>query len=113
MSELPADLDEYMRLINEGLEAGGVEYDESVNHAGAGETAMVQHAAPDLVRTDALEPGHEDEVSTSRLLSEGFDAVTENGVIGNPTEATAEAGEAILEHVASEYAERIRAERDV
>lgn len=107
-----ADLDEYMGLINEGLDAGGVAYDEPVNHAGAGETAMVLAADADLVRTDAVEAGHEDEVSASRLLSEGFDAVTENGVVGNPTEATTEAGEAIYEHVASEYAAQIRAERD-
>lgn len=107
-----ADLEEYMGLINEGLKMAGVDYDEPVNHAGAGETAMVMAADSTLVRADELEPGHEGKVPASRLISEGFDAVTENGVVGDPTRATTEAGETIFEHVASEYADRIRAERD-
>lgn len=107
-----ADFDEYMGLLNEGLTQAGVEYEEPVNHAGAGETALVQAAEPELVRTDTIEPGHEETVSASRLINEGFDAVTENGVVGNPTKATPEAGETVLEHVAQEYAAQIRADRD-
>lgn len=106
-----ADFDQYMGLIDEGLTEAGVEYEEPVNHAGAGETSMVLAADPDLVDEDAIEPGHEEKVSASRLISGGFDAVTENGVVGNPTEATTAAGETILEHVASTYAQQIRTER--
>ena len=36
-----ADLDENMRLMNEGLREAGVEYEEPVIHAGAAETAIV------------------------------------------------------------------------
>ena len=107
-----ADLDENMRLMNEGLREAGVEYEEPVIHAGAAETAIVLAVNEGLVRTDELAVGHEGEVSASRLLSEGFDAISENGVLGDPREGTAEAGEAILERITTAYAERIEAERD-
>jgi creatinine amidohydrolase len=106
-----ADLPGMMELMNEGLSAAGVDYHEPAIHAGAAETAIVLAVAEDLVRTDELEPGYEGEVSTARLLSEGFRAVTENGVLGDPREGTAEAGEAILERIAEVYADRVREER--
>lgn len=107
-----ANLDRLMELMNEGLHAAGVDYQEPVIHAGAAETAIVLAVAADLVRTDALEVGREGEVSVGRLLNEGFDAVSENGVLGDPRAGTAEAGEEILDRLASAYADRIRTERD-
>src|SRR5699024_5078382 len=99
-------------LQNEGLRKAGVDYQESVIHAGAAETAVVLAANEDLVRTDEIEVGHEEPITTSRLLSEGFKSITENGVLGDPREGTPEAGEAILDTVAAEYAEQIETERD-
>lgn len=106
------DLDEHVRLQNEGLRAAGVDYEEPVIHAGAIETAVVTAIDDGLVRTDELAPGYEGEISTARLLSEGFAAITETGVLGDPRKATADAGETILERVATAYAERIEAERE-
>ncbi|WP_128476657.1 creatininase family protein [Halorussus pelagicus] len=106
-----ADLPELMELQNEGLRDAGVEYEQPVVHAGAVETAIVLAVAEELVRTDELEAGHEGEISTARLLSEGFASITENGVLGDPREGTAEAGEAILERIANAYVERIERER--
>ena len=80
-------------------------------HAGAAETAIVLAINEGLVRTDELEIGHEGEIFVSRLLSEGFKAITENSVLGDPHEGTTEAGEAILEQVAAAYVERIETER--
>ncbi|WP_049921473.1 creatininase family protein [Halopiger djelfimassiliensis] len=107
-----ADLDEHMRLLNEGLDEAGIEYDQDVIHAGAAETAIVLAVNEGLVRTNALESGHEGDVSAARLLSEGFESITENGVLGDPREATAEAGERILERVTAAYVDRIEAERN-
>lgn len=107
-----ADLDEHMRLLNEGLSEAGVEYDQDVIHAGAAETAIVLAINEELVRVDEFERGHEGDISPARLLSEGFKSITENGVLGTPHEATAEAGERIIEKVTREYAESIRAERE-
>ena len=106
------DLDEHAELLNEGLSEGGVDHEEPVIHAGAAETAIVLAVDEDLVRTDELVVGHEGDVSTARLLSEGFEAITENGVLGDPRQATPEAGEAILETVTDAYVEQIEAARD-
>lgn len=108
-----AELDELLRLMNEGLREAGVDYEEPVIHAGAAETAIVLAVEAGLVRTEALEVGYEGEVSVSRLLSEGFDAISENGVLGDPREATVEAGEAILDRIVEAYVGRIESERTV
>ncbi|WP_227353546.1 creatininase family protein [Haladaptatus salinisoli] len=107
-----ADLSDLMELQNEGLREGGVDYQEDVIHAGAAETAVVLAVNEGLVRTDELDAGYEGDVSVSRLLGEGFKSIARNGVLGDPREGTPEAGEAILDTIASEYAERIEAERD-
>ena len=106
------DLDEHMELLNEGLHEAGVEYEEPVIHAGAAETAVVMAVDEDLVRTDELAVGHQGDLSTARLLSEGFKSITESGVLGDPRKATPEAGEAILETVTAAYVEQVEAERE-
>ncbi|WP_255170389.1 creatininase family protein [Natrononativus amylolyticus] len=106
------DLEEKMGLMNEAMAEAGVEYEEPVVHAGAVETAIVLAVNEGLVRTDELEVGHEGPVSVTRLLSDGFDAISENGVLGDPREGTAEAGEAILEKITEAYVERIESERE-
>jgi creatinine amidohydrolase len=106
-----ANLDEHMQLLNEGLSRAGIEYEQDVIHAGAAETAMVLAINEDLVKMDALESGPEGEISPALLLSEGFKSITENGVLGDPTEATAEAGETIIETVVEKYVEHIKTER--
>lgn len=106
-----ADVDDLMELMNEGLREAGVDYQEPVIHAGAAETAIVLAVNEGLVRTDAMELGHEGDVSVSRLLSDGFAAITETGVLGDPREGTAEAGDRILERVTEAYVDRIEAER--
>lgn len=106
-----ADRSTLMELMNEGLAAAGVDSHEPVIHAGAAETAIVLAVAEGLVRTDHLEPGREGPVSTARLFSEGFRAITDNGVLGDPRHATADAGEAILDRITAAYVERIEAER--
>jgi len=107
-----ADLDEHMQLLNEGLSEAGIEYDQDVIHAGAAETAMVLAIEEDLVRTDRLESGPEGDISPARLLSQGFRSITENGVLGDPNEATIEAGEAIIQKVVKTYVEHIETERN-
>jgi creatinine amidohydrolase len=107
-----ADLDEHMQLLNEGLAEAGIEYEQDVIHAGAAETAMILAIDDDLVRTDDIEHGPEGDISPARLLSEGFKSITENGVLGDPTEATAEAGEVIIQNVVETYVERIKIERE-
>lgn len=107
-----ADLDEHMQLLNEGLSEAGIEYDQDVIHAGAAETAIALAIDEGLVRGENIESGPEGDISPARLLSEGFKSITENGVLGDPTEATAEAGEVIIQNVVETYVEHIETERD-
>ena len=107
-----ADLDEHMQLLNDGLSEAGIDYDQDVIHAGAAETAMVLAINEDLVRLQDIEPGPEGEISTTCLLSEGFKTITENGVLGDPNEATVEAGETIIRNVVATYVNHIENERD-
>ncbi|WP_188977786.1 creatininase family protein [Halocalculus aciditolerans] len=107
-----ADLHEYMDLQNEGLADADVDYGEPVVHAGAIETAMLLAIDDGLVDRDRLERGVEGEISTARLLSEGFEAITESGVLGDPREATRDAGDAILDRITAAYADRVEAARD-
>lgn len=106
-----ADLDELMALMNEGMRKAGLDYEEPVIHAGAAETAIVMAVAPELVRSDELRSGFEGTVPVSRLLSDGFRSITDEGVLGDPTRATPEAGEAILETITEALVERIETER--
>jgi creatinine amidohydrolase len=107
-----ADLNEHMQLLNEGLSEAGIEYNQDVIHAGAAETAMVLAIDEGLVRTENIESGPEGEISAARLLSEGFKTITENGVLGDPTKATTDAGDVIIQNVVETYVEYIKTERD-
>lgn len=64
-------------------------------HAGEIETSILLHAMPDVVC-----PGYEnaDHLADDRrhLLTLGMRAYTANGVVGNPSDASAEKGEAVL-----------------
>lgn len=107
-----ADLDEHMQLLNEGLSEAGIEYNQDVIHAGAVETAIVLAIEEGHVRAENVESGPEGDISTARLLSEGFKTITENGVLGDPTKATTDAGEVIIQNVVETYVEHIKTERD-
>ncbi|MFW5955965.1 MAG: creatininase family protein [Halorhabdus sp.] len=102
-------VERFMDLLQEGLEAAGIDVDEPVVHAGASETALLLAIDPDLV-SDEFPRGHTGPVSATTLFSEGIEAYDENGVLGDPRKATSAAGEVILEHVAKSHAEYVRAE---
>lgn len=63
-------------------------------HAGHFETSIMLHLRPELVQMDRAEAGAigDPKVLGARLRSEGMPAVSENGVIGDPTKADAAAG---------------------
>jgi creatinine amidohydrolase len=67
-------------------------------HAGRAETSMLLYLAPDLVRLDLAEPGETRPVAEllPRLEAEGVRAVSPNGVLGDPTGASAYQGEVFV-----------------
>ncbi len=63
-------------------------------HAGLVETSVMTRLDPDSVRRDAISPGTS--VDIEALRADGVALHSPSGVIGDPTSATAELGEAIL-----------------
>lgn len=67
-------------------------------HGGRTETSLMLHLAPELVRLDLAERGATEPVAEllPRLRAGGVAAVSSNGVLGDPTGASAEEGRSIL-----------------
>lgn len=67
-------------------------------HAGWVETSILLAVRPAAVRPGAAQPGNTDPLTSlaERLRQRGVRAVSGNGVLGDPTGATAEAGWALL-----------------
>lgn len=84
--------------------------DSSDTHAGRGETSIMLALAPDEVRMDSARPGRV--APLAEILPElrrgGVRAVSESGVLGDPTGATAERGREMLEENARRIAAAAR-----
>ncbi len=95
-----ADLVEFC-AFSEGTSARfGVSAGASGGHAGENETAMMLALEPGLVRRDRFEPGYtgpQGEKEIKLVLEKGMTALTANGILGDPTDATAEHGAVYLE----------------
>jgi creatinine amidohydrolase len=81
-------------------------FEQNGPHGGPKETAMIQYLADELVRNDRLAEAHEEGLSsfdseTGRKFGARtfYDAIdnTENGVLGNQTDATAAKGKEMFE----------------
>jgi creatinine amidohydrolase len=80
-------------------------------HAGRTETSLMLHLAPDDVRLDAAEPGDTRPIARlmPQLAAHGVRAVAPNGVLGDPTGASAQEGRELLRALADSAAQRIQA----
>jgi len=67
-------------------------------HAGETETSLMLAIAPELVHTDAAAPGRTEPITDliDAIRADGMRAVTPNGVLGDPTGASATHGRALL-----------------
>lgn len=83
----------------------------SDSHAGWLETSVMLHLAPHTVRTDLAVPGDQRPIHELLpvLREVGVVGVSPNGVLGDPTGATAEAGASIVEGWASDLVTRFDA----
>jgi creatinine amidohydrolase len=72
-------------------------------HADIAETSEMLCIRPDLVRSDRAEKGHVqtfDDALATRIFTEGFRAVTPNGVLGDARGATEAIGRACIRRAA-------------
>jgi len=78
-------------------------------HANEAETSMLLHVAPDLVRMDRVVD--EEDLTPGRVLQYAMPQVTDSGVVGRPSEATADNGEQLFRAVVDGVAELLRKAR--
>jgi creatinine amidohydrolase len=88
-------------------ESGGERADP---HAGYRETSLMMHLAPTTVRTDRLEAGNTSAlpVLLPLLQSDGVRRVSNNGVLGDPTGATAAEGMRIFDEMSAAILAQVR-----
>jgi creatinine amidohydrolase len=92
------DLMAFMDEIFQTGKARKVTPEQAGAHAGEFETSIMLYLRPNLVAMDQAQPGYVgDQLSIAPLVFEkGFRAVTANGVLGDPREASAASGEAYM-----------------
>ena len=73
-------------------------------HAGRTETSLLLALAPEVVRLDRAEPGESAPLASimGRLKEGGVAAVAPNGVLGDPTGATAAEGRLLLDRLTTD-----------
>ncbi len=73
-------------------------------HAGRTETSLLLALRPATVRTDRVVPGDVRPMSelAPLLRADGLRAVTDNGILGDPSGANADEGDALLDKLAAE-----------
>ncbi|MGI9126442.1 MAG: mycofactocin biosynthesis peptidyl-dipeptidase MftE [Mycobacterium sp.] len=79
-------------------------------HAGYTETSLLLHLSADAVRTEHMAPGNTEALADlmPRMRRDGVAAVSASGVLGDPTGASATAGEAILAGMVDDFSRRVR-----
>jgi creatinine amidohydrolase len=85
--------------------------EEARGHGGAAVTASVWYLRPDLVLEDKFSAGFQGNISSSKLMTDGLDSVTDLGHMGDPTYATKELGKDVTHRLVTAFTERIRADR--
>lgn len=100
------------RLLHEGHDTGWVACatESGDAHAGRTETSLMLHLRPDLVRLELAEAGNVQPLPDilDAMVAGGVGAVSESGVLGDPTGASAAEGEQILRAMADDIASRLR-----
>lgn len=79
-------------------------------HAGRTETSLMLHLAPERVRLRRAVPGNTRPITEllPRMRAGGVEAVSANGVLGDPTGASAEHGRHVLETMVGGAYDRLR-----
>jgi creatinine amidohydrolase len=89
----------------------GITKDEAGAHAGENETSLILAFADQLVKEDRYSPGYLGplgEKEVKKIIQEGMPALTEIGVLGDPTKATAEKGAVYLEKTVQFLVEEVK-----
>jgi creatinine amidohydrolase len=94
------DLQRFVETAIESSRSAGVTPEQSGAHSGEWETSLMLALKPELVKMDQAAPGFVGELS--EIMAKVFDGIQnldENGVLGDPRPAAAEAGKKYVEDV--------------
>ncbi len=105
-----ADIEKSMELMNEGMKDAGIDFEEPIIHSGASETSIMLAIDEGLVRKNKFKKGYTEDIPIGTLFAKGLKYFTKNGVLGDPSLASKEAGEIILESISDWYVDTIREE---
>jgi creatinine amidohydrolase len=95
------DLSALIAIAQLGADEHGVPLGEGGIHAGEWETSMLDAIHPELVHLDRGEAGYtgDPQAAIGAILGSGVHTIAQNGVIGDPTRASAEHGARYWEEV--------------
>lgn len=91
----------------------GITKEESGVHAGESETSFILALAENLVKKERFEPGYMGVVGEEQsqlIFEKGMTALTKNGILGDPTNATSEKGEIYLQKIVQFLVDEIKKE---
>lgn len=105
------DLMQFVDFLFDISNEFGITQEEAGAHAGENETSFILALEGDLVRKDRFAPGYlgplgEDEVKI--ILEQGMPTLSEKGVLGDPTKASAEKGKVYLERLTDSLVKEIK-----
>lgn len=108
------EVDPYLAALMSPAAEAGLRM-SGLPHADASETSVILALRPDLVHEDRYAAGFMGEIPVQQIIGQGFSSVTPNGVLGDPSGASAEVGErcltSVVDHLEAELARRIAAPR--
>jgi creatinine amidohydrolase len=96
------DLQRFVRAMNDVAAQFGISSEAAGAHSGFSETSCVLAVRKDLVDISSATPGYVgsfDEKFSRLLMKKGMAAFTKNGVLGDPSGSSAEAGQKIVQNV--------------
>ncbi|MFX1505044.1 MAG: creatininase family protein [Promethearchaeota archaeon] len=91
----------------------GVTKEESGAHAGESEASLILALAEDLVKEDRFEPGYVGKIGAEEsqiIFEKGMTALTKNGILGDPTQATSEKGTVYMEKLVRFLVDEVKKE---
>lgn len=80
------------------LDVWSIRLPDADAHAGRTETSLLLHLSPEVVHVERAEPGNTERLERllPQMMEAGVKAVSANGVLGDPSGATAEEGAALF-----------------
>ncbi|MGD9346251.1 MAG: creatininase family protein [Candidatus Aminicenantes bacterium] len=105
------DLHGFMTALNTYSKEHDVTPEESGAHAGESETSIILALAENLVEKERFAPGYLGPLGDKEIkiiLEQGMPSLTENGVLGDPTKASAKKGMVYLEKTVNFLVEEIK-----